>query len=454
MLSETPTYNVVQKYHNFDDIREKLANIKPFEKIGFVYAVSKTLVKAKLRNVSIGEICRIESNSASRSKARYIDGEITLINGDDVNISFAGGISDIFAGSIVYASGHSFSFSMSRNMVGSVIDEKGRSESLLEDSSSSEDTRYFEIDKSDVLSRKPINEIMLTGVKSIDGCLTLGKGQRIGLFGPAGCGKSTLIGMIARNCAADIVIVALVGERGREVNDFLQKELSPENRSKCIVFFSTSDSSPIERIWSTRRAIIAAEYFSSLGHSVLFLMDSLTRYCRAQRELALQSGEVPVRQGFPPSVFDDIPKLVERTGNFESGCITSVFVVLQESSDMSDVLAEEVMSLLDGHIILSRELAQSSHYPAIDVMKSNSRLMHRVVAQKEVDNANKLKSLQKKYGEIELLVQLGEYEKGTDLLGDSALKCHDQINAFLMQAPHETVIYNDLKMQLKGAVSD
>lgn len=441
-------------FFDADRFAKSISTIKPYIKCGEIYQVGKSLVKAKIKNVNLGEICQLgdEPYSASNSKKTY--GEITAIRYDDVDISVAGKISDIAVGTPVFIIDHSFSFSVSEDMVGEVFDEKGQPQYLQKPLNQDNAARYFESERVHALSRQPINEMFRTGVNSIDACLTLGKGQRVGLFGPAGCGKSTLTAMIARNSEADICILALVGERGREVNEFLQNELSHLDRQKCIVFFSTSDSSPIERIWTARRAFITAEYFASRGASVLLIMDSLTRYCRALREVAVQAGEFPIKQGFPLSVFDDIPKLVEKAGNFNKGCITGIFVVLEESAEIRDVLAEEIVGLLDGHIILSRSLAERSHFPAIDVRKSLSRLMNRIAHKKQVENSDKLKKLQNKYDEIELLIQVGEYKTGNDPIGDLALKCKDKIDNFLQQGPRELSDFNKVLLQLNGAVNE
>lgn len=441
--------------HNKDleELACKIRLVKPFEKVGHVVAINKTYVKVEIKNVKIGEICKIAIKDSDVSKYHYAYGEVSSIGLKHVNISLSGNTFDIVVGAPVYALGRRLGFKVGKDLVGEIVDEKGKFRKNQNAFSKDLEVRYFDNVKVDALSRVPIDKVFETGIKSIDACITLGQGQRIGLFGPAGCGKSTLMAMIARNCVSDICIVLLIGERGREVNDFLMKELTAKHREKCIVFFSTSDSSSIERIWGVRRAIIAAEYFASLGQNVLLIMDSLTRYCRAQRELAIQSGEPPVRHGFPQSVFDQIPQLVERSGNFKTGCITSIFVVLEESEYIRDSLAEEIISLLDGHIILSRELAEKSHYPAIDVRKSNSRLMHRVASKDMLENARKLKSLQTKYNEIEILLQLGEYSKGSDEFGDLAIACEPKISNFLKQTPDENISFSQTLIQLREATN-
>lgn len=285
------------------------------------------------------------------------------------------------------------------------------------------------------LERQMIERPLSTGIRAIDGLLTLGEGQRIGIFSPAGVGKSTLLGMLARGASADVNVVALVGERGREVKEFIEHNLGEEGLAKTVMVVSTSDRSPMERVKCAYVATTIAEYFRDRGSKVLLLVDSLTRLARAQREIGLASGEPPTRRSYPPSIFAMLPQLLERAGQGRIGSITAVYTVLTEGDEENDPIAEEVRSILDGHIMLSRKLAAANQYPAIDVLASVSRVMPHIVQSEHAAAASHLRSLLAKYREIEMLVQIGEYKPGSDALADSAIEARTRALGFLNQAP-------------------
>ena len=287
------------------------------------------------------------------------------------------------------------------------------------------------------LSRAPITQPIETGVRAIDALLTLGQGQRIGIFAPAGVGKSTLAGMAVRASNVDVCVVALVGERGREVGEFVQHTLGPEAMKRSVVVAATSDSAACERVKAGFVATTIAESFRDRGLRVLLVMDSVTRLARALREVGLACGEPPTRRGFPPSVFAVLPRLLERTGNSAHGSITALYTVLVEGDEESDPIADEVRSILDGHIVLSREIAQLPQYPAIDVLASLSRLMPAVTGAAHRAAAQKLRALIARHHEIELLIQVGEYRAGSDALADEAIAKLPLIRAFLQQGPQE-----------------
>ncbi|MES0864919.1 FliI/YscN family ATPase [Ruegeria sp. SCPT10] len=286
----------------------------------------------------------------------------------------------------------------------------------------------------DPMSRPIITEAFALGVRAIDGLLTCGLGQRLGLFAAAGGGKSSLLSMIIRNAVCDVVIVSLIGERGREVLEFVENLQKSDGVQNSVTIVATSDRPAAEQVNAAYTATAIAEYFRDQGKSVLLLMDSITRFARAQRQIGLAAGEPPTRRGFPPSVFEKLPLLVERSGRASSGSITSIYTVLVEGDDMAEPVADEVRSLLDGHIVLSQKLASKGHYPAIDVLSSSSRVFSKVATKEQVIAANNLRELISKYDEVELLVQIGEYQSGADSKADKAIKMMPAINAFLRQS--------------------
>ncbi len=283
------------------------------------------------------------------------------------------------------------------------------------------------------LSRRPVSASLETGVRAIDGLITLGVGQRVGLFAGSGVGKSTLLGAIARGASADVVVVALVGERGREVGEFLQQSLGEAGRRRSVVVVATSDAPPVERLRAAQVATAVAEHFRDLGKSVLLLVDSITRFARAQREIGLAAGEPPARRGYPPSVFTQLPRLLERSGQGEKGSITAIYTVLVEGSDMDEPIADEVRGILDGHIVLDRRLAARGHYPAIDVLSSLSRVMPNVTAKPQQAAAQRARALLAAFEEKRDLITLGAYSKGSDARLDQAIAAAPELERFLRQ---------------------
>ena len=305
----------------------------------------------------------------------------------------------------------------------------------------------------DPLKRRIISKPLPLGLRVIDGLLTCGEGQRMGIFAAAGVGKSTLLACLVKGAQVDVTVLALIGERGREVREFIEKDLGEEGMKKSVVVVSTSDRTSMERLKAAYVATAIAEYFRDQGKKVLLLMDSVTRFARAQREIGLAAGEPPTRRGFPPSVFSTLPVLMERAGMSDKGSITALYTVLVEGDDMTEPIADETRSILDGHIILSRKLAAANHYPAIDVLQSVSRVMNAIVDPEHKKAASKLRKLLAKYKEIELLVQLGEYRKGSDPEADEALARIDKINEFLRQGLDERTPFEETVEWLKRLVS-
>jgi type III secretion protein N (ATPase) len=301
--------------------------------------------------------------------------------------------------------------------------------------------------------RRIIDRPISLGLRVLDGVLTCGEGQRMGIFAAAGGGKSTLLSSIIKNCSADVCVLALIGERGREVREFIEHDLGPEGKKRSVVVVSTSDRSAMERLKAAYTATAIAEYFRDQGRSALLLMDSVTRFGRAQREIGLAAGEPPTRRGFPPSVFSTLPKLMERAGNSDKGSITALYTVLVEGDDMTEPIADETRSILDGHIVLSRKLAAANHYPAVDVQASVSRVMNAVVSKEHKEAAQKLRKILAKFAEVELLVQIGEYKKGSDADADAALSRIDGVNKFLRQGLNEKSTFEETLKALATVVS-
>jgi type III secretion protein N (ATPase) len=301
------------------------------------------------------------------------------------------------------------------------------------------------------MTRRLVDTPLPTGVRVIDALTTLGEGQRMGVFAPAGVGKSTLLGMLARGTAADVNVIVLIGERGREVREFIELVLGPAGMARTVVVCATSDRSAIERAKAAQTGTAIAEYFRDRGLRVLLMMDSLTRFARAQREIGLAAGEPPTRRGFPPSVFAELPRLLERAGMGERGSITALYTVLAEDDSGSDPVTEEVRGILDGHLVLSRTIAARNQYPAIDVLGSLSRVMSQIVDPDHRAQAGRLRRLMAKYDEVEPLLQIGEYQAGADPLADEAIARHDEIHAFLCQETDECADPGDTLARLAGA---
>ncbi|MFT3778977.1 MAG: FliI/YscN family ATPase [Ottowia sp.] len=309
--------------------------------------------------------------------------------------------------------------------------------------------RPFQTEPPNPLTRRPVDRPFVTGVRAIDGLLTVGEGQRLGVFAMAGGGKSTLLGMLARQARSDVNVIALVGERGREVREFLEHNLGPEGRARSVVVVSTSDRPAMERLRAAQTATAIAEHFRAQGQRVLLMMDSVTRYARALREIGLSVGEPAVRRGFPPSVFAELPRLFERAGNDAHGSITAFYTVLAEDEDGSDPVAEETRSILDGHIVLSRSLGQAGHYPAIDVLASASRVFNQVTGPAQQAAAQRVRALMAKHEEIRFLLQVGEYAAGSDPLADAAIDAQPALQALLRQRPDEAAAMDDTLAQLR-----
>jgi len=302
------------------------------------------------------------------------------------------------------------------------------------------------------MKRKIIDKPISMGLRVLDGLLTCGEGQRMGVFAAAVGGKSTLLACLIKGSTADVNVLALIGERGREVREFVEQDLGPEGMKNTVLVVSTSDRSSMERLKASYVATAVAEYFRDQGKSVLLMMDSVTRFGRALREIGLAAGEPPTRRGYPPSVFANLPKLMERAGNSDKGSITAIYTVLVEGDDMNEPIADETRSILDGHIVLSSELAEEHHYPAVDVLASISRCMGAVASDEHKSMAGKFRKLMASYQRVKLLVDIGEYKKGADPTADEAIEKIDALNAFLKQGIDERSSFDETLAGMKEAL--
>lgn len=397
---------------------------------GRVKEVVGNLVESAGPFCSVGESCEILDSLGSR-----FPGEIVGFRGSNVLSMSLETPQGIRFGDPIVTWGARPSLRVGPELLGRVIDATGRP---LDSIGEYRATRSRLIDgiAPQALDRTLINEPIGCGVRAVDGFITCGRGQRMGIFGGSGVGKSTLIGMMARGTAADMTVLALVGERGREVGEFLAT-LGPEGRKRSVVVVSTSDQSPLLRIRAALAATSIAEYFCSLGKNVLLVVDSLTRFAMAQREIGLAAGEPPTAKGYTPSVLSMLARLVERVGRFSEGSITAFYTVLMEGDDQQDPIVDTVRSLLDGHIVLDRRLALRNHYPPISVLDSLSRLMPSVCSSEHMQKAGALRMLLAAYARAEDLVRIGAYQRGTDATLDKALAALPQIEKYLQQKPDE-----------------
>lgn len=416
---------------------------------GRVTQVIGTIIKAVVPTVKVGEVCLLRNPDEDFEMKAEVVGFVK----DAALLTPIGDMYGISGATEVIPTGRSHAVPVGPGLLGRVLDGLGRPMDEKE-RGPLESHQFYPVfaDAPDPLKRRLIERPLELGVRVLDATLTCGEGQRMGIFAAAGGGKSTLMGMLVKGAAVDVTVIALIGERGREVREFLEHELGEEGRRKSVVVCATSDKSSMERAKAAYVATAIAEYFRDQGKKVLFLMDSVTRFARAQREIGLAAGEPPTRRGYPPSVFATLPKLMERSGMNDKGSITALYTVLVEGDDMTEPIADETRSILDGHIVLSRKLGAANHYPAVDVLASASRVMNNVVSQDHKADAGRLRELMAKYAEVELLVKIGEYKRGGDATTDEAIDKQDRIRNFLRQRTDETSAMDDTLAQLSELV--
>ena len=428
----------------FRELIPQIRSAETMSRTGKIENIVGMSIEASGGRAAIGDICRIYSNESGGQ----IPAEVVGFKNDHILLMPYANMSGISAGNFVRNTGKRLTLPVGPFLRGRVINALGQPIDGLEPFGRGD---TFSIDSAYInpMTRPPIRERMEFGVKAIDSLLTIGKGQRIGIFAGSGVGKSTLLGMIAKNVKADINVIALVGERGREVLEFMQKDLGEEGMRRSILVVATSDQPAMLRMKCPSVATSIAEYFRDQGYDVLLMMDSLTRFAMAQREIGLAIGEPPVARGYTPSMYAEMPKLLERSGNFEKGSITGVYTVLVEGDDTNEPIADTVRGILDGHIVLSRQLANANHFPAIDVGASISRLMVEIVSPEHRQLASKLRDIMGVYEKNADLVSIGAYKAGTNSKLDYALGKIDGINQFLMQGINESFSYEESLEQMR-----
>ncbi len=405
-----------------------------FKKEGRVENVVGLTIESAGPEARLGDLCRIYPKDDSYAP---IMAEVVGFKDRKTLLMPCDKTDGIGLGCIVENTGEPLMVPVSDALLGKVLDGLGRI-----DGNYLPGTPYsVEAQPPDPMSRKIISEVLPLGVKAVDGLMTVGKGQRIGIFAGSGVGKSTLMGMFARNTRADINVIALIGERGREVREFVERDLGEEGMRRSVVVVATSDKSALERNKAAKTATAIAEYFRDQGKDVLLMMDSLTRFSMAQREIGLASGEPPVSRGYPPSVYSEMPKLLERAGCASVGSITGLYTVLVDGDDFNEPITDTARSILDGHIMLNRKLAHQNHYPAIDVLQSISRCMSQIVNKEHKGLAGKLKNVLATYNEAEDLINIGAYKSGSNPNIDYAIAKIDAVNAYLLQDVDEKFDY-------------
>jgi flagellum-specific ATP synthase len=413
----------------FEKYLQAAEAVDPIKCAGRVVKVQGLLIESRGPQAVIGEVCRIDAPRI----AGAIRAEVVGLRGEIVQLMAYDETGGIEVGSRVIASGEQLRVMVSSKLLGRTLDSLGRP---CDDLGDIESPVWYPAVASppDPLKRKRITERVATGVRAIDGLLPVGKGQRLGIFAGSGVGKSTLLGMIARNTSADVNVVALIGERGREVNDFIANDLGPEGLARSVLVVTPSSAPPLSRLRGAYVATAVAEYFRDQGLDVMLLFDSVTRFARAQREIGLAVGEPPATRGYPPSVFDSMPKLLERCGTSDKGTITGFYTILVDGDDMDEPIADAVRGILDGHLVLSRRLAQRNHYPAVDVLASISRLAPAVSGPASRKAAGYLRRLMATYAEAEDLIDVGAYRPGSNPGIDEAIAKRGAIEEFLQQA--------------------
>lgn len=417
------------------------ANV-PVDIKGRVVQVVGTIVKAVVPGVKIGEICTLKNPWDSWE----MKAEVVGFAEEAALLTPLGDIQGISSVTEVIPSGTVHMVPVGPDLLGRVLD--GLGDPMDGGPPLNPEAAYpVYADPPNPMVRRIIDKPLPLGLRVMDGMLTCGEGQRMGIFAAAGGGKSTLLSCLVKGAEVDVTVLALIGERGREVREFIEHDLGKDGMRKAVLVVSTSDRSSMERLKASYVATAIAEYFRDQGKRVLLLMDSVTRFGRALREIGLAAGEPPTRRGFPPSVFSSLPRLMERAGNSDKGSITALYTVLVEGDDMTEPIADETRSILDGHIILSRKLASANHYPAIDVLASVSRVMNAVVSKEHKAAANRFRQLLAKYAEVELLLQIGEYKQGADALADEAIAKIGSLNGYLKQGLNEQSTFEEA---LKG----
>ena len=414
---------------------------KSYGKVVKVVGLTIESVGPKAR---MGDLCKIYPNEMEEE---YVIAEVVGFQDSRLILMPVDSVEGVGTGCIVENTGHPLSVLVGEELLGHTLDGIGRMTDGTEEIHGS----YYPLENTppDPMDRRIISEVLPLGVKAVDGLITVGKGQRIGIFAGSGVGKSTLMGMFARNTKADINVIALIGERGREVREFIERDLGEEGMKRSVVVVATSDKPALIRNKAAKTATAVAEYFRDQGKDVLLMMDNLTRFSMAQREIGLASGEPPVSRGYPPSVYAEMPKLLERAGNSDKGSITGLYAVLVDGDDFNEPIADTARGILDGHIVLSRSMAQRNHYPAIDVLASISRVMSVVASKEHKKLAGKMKNILAVYRDAEDLINIGAYRPGSNKEIDFAIEKIDAVNEFLRQGTDEKFLFDDIIQMMR-----
>ncbi len=429
----------------YDEMIDCISDVSRFCKYGRVTRVVGLVMEATGLDVGVGELCRVTSLTEDRS----VMAEVVGFNENRIILMPLGELDGLHAGSFVQPLGRSFGVDAGAGLLGRIvnglghpIDGKGPLTNV--------ERVPLAAEPPNPLSRQIITEPLETGVRAIDGLLTIGKGQRVGIFAGSGVGKSTLLGMIARHASADVNVIALLGERGREVRDFLEHSLGTDGLARSVVVVATGDQAALVRARGALVATAIAEHFRDQGKHVLLMLDSVTRVAMAWREIGLATGEPPTTKGYPPSVFASLPRLLERAGNSEHGGITGVYTVLVDGDDFNEPVADATRSILDGHIVLTRKLASSGHFPSIDILDSKSRVRDQIIEKQHRDQAETFLRTEAAYREKEDLILVGAYQSGTNNLVDSAVKNRDQMLGYLRQQSDDPTPYVTSRKVLDG----
>ncbi|MEL6961414.1 MAG: FliI/YscN family ATPase [Pseudomonadota bacterium] len=438
------------------NLEHLLHAVEPRPLKGRVIRATGTVIHAAAPDVAVGELCRLRDPNSGRE----LLAEAVGLVGETVVLTPIGDMTGLSTQTEVVRTRRPLEVAVGPALLGEVLDSLGRRRNTSPDDGAGpaqlEDgwTTYpIRADPPDALERKLISQPMALGLRVIDSLLTCGEGQRIGIYGAPGTGKSSLLASIVKGAEADVAVVALIGERGREVREFIERHLGEDGRRKSVLVVATSDRSAMERVKAAYVATAIAEFFRDQNQRVLLFIDSLTRFARAQREIGLAAGEPPTRRGFPPSVFAELPRLLERAGAGSRGSITAFYSILVEGDGTADPIAEESRGILDGHIVLSPKLGGAGHYPAIDVLESRSRVMDSVASKQHVKAANHIRALMARHQEIELLLRVGEYQSGSDPLADEAVRKMEAIKAFLKQDEQEHTSFPEMLQRLKKLAS-
>ena len=427
----------------FNKYMDTVSNQNFYSTIGKVSQIIGLTIQVEGIKSYIGEVCEIAIGKNERLLA-----EVVGFRGETSLLMPLGELSGIGPGSLVYPQGRSLTVEVGFDLLGRIVDGLGRP--MSGEKIDYEETVSIYRQPANPLTRKPIDQIMTTGIRSIDSMITCGVGQRLGIFSGSGIGKSTLLGKISRSSDADVNVIALIGERNRELLNVINKDLGEEGLKKSVVLVATSDQPALVRSKGAFVATAIAEYFRDKGLNVMFMMDSVTRFAMAEREIGLAIGEPPTTKGYTPSVFAHLPKLLERSGTSDKGSITAFYSVLVEGDDMNEPIADAVRGILDGHIVLSRKLASKNHFPAIDVQSSISRLMKQIVSDEHYNMASRLRDMLATYEEAEDLINIGAYVKGSNAKIDAAIEIYDDIIAFLQQNSEDESNYDTTLERLKS----